>query len=270
MTPWRMIAPGAMIYALEEAARWAIGDDEEQEKAKKEMRNDFMQGSFMGIPNFARVPIVDEYGREYWLNLSYILPWGDLADRGGWGPFPSGLRPMAMPGVSSLAEFMTNQSMFWKEDIVKDEDLAGLTTAEQALVRATIGGKYLLQALAPTPAMDIHKAVQALRMRPDYRGRMRPGVVVALDVLLGIKMYGVDYAEQMQRELSKKNPESGSLARKIRWDIKNLYLRRAKTIQHGGDPRHYDKQIKHKIKQLQGLGKELSERGKTYKQTRSK
>jgi hypothetical protein len=166
-----------------------------------------------------------------------------------------------------MAELFTNQDMFWREDIFKDEDFAGLEAMDKAKVTAMIGGKYLLQELAPTPAIDIHKAVQALQVRPDYQGRVRPGPIVALDVLLGLKMYPVDYAEQFERQYREKHPSTGKEARIIRWDIKNLYLRRAVVIQRGGDPTYYDDQIRHKIKQLQGLGKEISETAEVYSKT---
>ncbi|KKL91813.1 hypothetical protein LCGC14_1890940, partial [marine sediment metagenome] len=82
-TPWRFALPGAIIYQLEQAAMDMIGDKPEEFKAKKKMRPEWMQGHFLGIPNFARVPIIDDHGREYYFNLTYTLPWGDIAESGG-------------------------------------------------------------------------------------------------------------------------------------------------------------------------------------------
>jgi len=79
-TPWRFALPAAFIFGLEEAARRTIKDTPEEEAAKKELRPSWQKGSFMGLPNFARTPLVDEYGREYFWNLTYWLPWGDIGE----------------------------------------------------------------------------------------------------------------------------------------------------------------------------------------------
>jgi hypothetical protein len=260
-TPWRFALPMGIIYALNRAAREMIGDEPEEEKAKAKFKKPYMTEHWSMWP---RVPLVDEHGREYYLNLTYVLPWGDLAEGGGWGPIPGGLMPFSQPFLKTPVQMMFNYDFFWKDQIVKDEDLAGKTKTGKAKTIAYIGGKHLVQALAPTPVMDVSKAISSLRKRPDYRGRMRASAAVYADILAGIKMYPVDYAEEMERRISKKHPKQGQDARKLRYQIKTLMLRRAAALERGGDPAYYDKQVKSKLEQLRGLAKELGEEAKTF------
>lgn len=263
-TPWRFALPGAMIYGLEQAAQRKIGDTPEVIKAKKALRPEWQKGQMLGTPNFARVPIIDEDGREHYLNLTYILPWGDLAEAGGFGPIPGGLMPFSQPFVKEPFSQIMNYDPFWKEQIVKEENLAGKTKLRKLATQAKLRGKHVAQAMLPTPFMDVQKALSAVTEKPDYRGRIRLRSVVALDVLAGIKMYPVDYAEQAQRQISKLHPAKGFLAKKIRSQIKTLTIKKNAWAKRGKDTSIYDKQIGEKILQLHGLAKEVEKIGKAF------
>jgi len=90
------------------------------------------------------------------------------------------------------------------------------------LTEAEIRGKHLGQSLAPTLILDVAKSVQAVRGKPDWRGRERHLLAVGLDVFAGIKLYPVEYAEQMQREIYRLDPKTGNVAGKIRSQIRML------------------------------------------------
>ena len=274
-TPWRFAAPAAMIYGLEEAARKKFGDSEAMAKAKRLLRPEWMQGGFPGLPNFPRVPVEDTSGREYYGNLSYITPWGDLAESGGAGPIPGGIMPLSQPFSKELWQQIAGTKdllgaggfdLFWQEPIVREEDVAGLPASEKAKVVAKKRGRHLYNTMVPTLAMDIEKGVSAFRGKPDYRGRERPPGVVAADVFLGIKMYPVDYADEMMRQVAKLNPRKSDVAQKIRQQIRTLAVKRNFYAQRGQDDKalQLDKQIADKVRQLQGLGKELQEKGAVY------
>lgn len=269
-TPWRFALPTSMIYALERAAQNMIGDTKEEIKAKKELRPDWMKGSFMGIPNFARMPFVDENGREYYLNLTYILPWGDIGEGGGFGPIPGSLRPFSQPFVNEPVSQIFNYDPFWKQNIVKEEDVAGKTGLGKLTTEAKIRGGHLVRSFAPTPTMDIEKGISSLRREPDYKGRLRPSGVIAADALAGVKMYAVDYVERTAQEIAKLDPQKGYLARKIKGEIETLHIKKQAMIKSGGDEAYYDKKIEEKINQLKGLAKEARKVGILHKTIKKK
>lgn len=263
-TPWRFALPMSMIYGLNKYAQDYIGDTDEQAAAKRELNPEWMQG---GQFNWPRVPITDDAGREYYLNLTYVLPWGDIAESGGVFGIPGGLMPFSQPGIKQAWEQAANYDMFWKQPIVKDEDVAGLTGTDRALVELKKRGAHIGQGLAPTPVMDIIKGKAALEGKPDYRGRVRPDGVVLADVFGGVKMYPVDYAERVVQEVSKADPKSGVYARVIKSQIKTLAVKAEAMRKMGKDPSDYEGQIQERIRQLRGLAEQMSTVGKTYQRT---
>lgn len=257
--PWRFALPTAIIYALEQAAMTKIGDTKAEYEAKKELRPEYMRkGKFLGvIPNWARVALIDDYGREHYLNLTYILPWGDIAEGGEFMGIPGSLRPISQPFVSELAQQIANYDFFFKSEIAPEKELVGKAKWDKIAKEAELRGKHALRTFAPTPAIDVVKGVAALKGKPDYRGRLRAPKVVALDVFAGIKLYPVDYADQLQRQISKADPKKGVIARKIKSQIKTFSIKR-KAMKDAGKPTElYDKLIEDKIKQLQGMAKDV-------------
>jgi hypothetical protein len=268
-TPHRFILPGAMIYGLEQAAMKMIGDSPEQAKAKKELAPEWMKGNFLGMPNFARVPITDDSGREYYLNLTYILPWGDIGESGGFAGIPGSLMPMSQPFVKETWQQIANYDSFWEQPIVAKEDLAGKDLAGKIKTQAEKRGQHLLQTMAPTPVLDIQKGAAALKGKPDYRGRERPSGAVLADAVFGVKVYPVDYIDQMVRRVNELDPRKGFMARKIKGQINTLEIKRKAMEKKGKPTEFYKKAIESKINQLKGLGAELSKIGDTYKKTKS-
>lgn len=259
-TPWRFAVPGAIVLAIEEAARRHIGDSKEEREAKKKARPEYMKTrDFMGIPNYVRWPFVDEYGREHYLNLTYILPWGDLAEGGDFAGIPGALRPMSHPLTNELAQQIMNYDAFKKENIVKEKDTAGMGKAEALWTEAKIRGRHAFNTFAPTLATDAVKAYESVRGKPDYRGRERaPGVVLS-DTLAGVKLYPVDYADERVREANRLNPETGRIGREIKADIRTLAVKAAAVTRRGGDAKQYQDEISGKIRQLQRMGVDVSE-----------
>lgn len=277
-TPWRFALPLTMIYALERAAQEKIGDTIEEIKAKKELRAEWMKGKGLGkylenvgLPNFARVPFIDENGREYFLNLTYILPWGDIGEGGGIFGIPGGIRPFSQPFIKEPVSQMWGEGgydPFWEEEIVKEKDIAGLKGIERIKKEVKLRAKHVVQAMAPTPVMDVMKAISAIREEPDYKGRFRPRAIVAADIFAGVKMYPVDYIERAEQEINKLHPQKGYLARKIMGDIKTLSIKKQAMEKTGRKVTFYDEKIEEKIKQLIGLANETREVGKVFETIR--
>jgi len=266
-TPWRFALPGSIIYGLEKAAQRVIGDTPEEIKAKNALRPEWMQGEPLFIPNYARVPVVDDSGREHWLNLTYIFPWGDIGEQGRWMGIPGGIMPLSQPFIKEPISQIFNYDDFFKEKIVPETELAGKTKKGKLITHAKLRGGHIARAMLPTPYMDVTKIIDAIMRKPDYRGRFRKPSVVLADVIAGIKMYPVDYTEQVVRVIGKKHPKSGFLARKIFGQIRTLAIKKQAVEKAGGKTDIYDKQINEKIDQLKGLGKKVEEIGILYKQT---
>jgi hypothetical protein len=262
-TPWRFATPAAMIYALEQAAMGKFGDTPAEFKAKKKLRPDWMRGNFLGIPNFARTPMMDEYGREYYLNLTYILPWGDIGEGGGFGPIPGSLVPFTQPFVKEGWQQIANFDNFWKEAIVPETELAGKSTTGKLKTQAELRARHAIKTMAPTPIIDTVKGYQKYKGRPDYRGRERKATAVALDVFTGIKLYPVDYVDQLVRNV---RGSQQAVARKIKGQIKSYAIKKNALKKRGKSTKFYDKKIKQKIKQLQGMAEDTRRVGKTAKE----
>ena len=269
-TPWRFALPAAIIWQLEEAAMNMTGETKEQFKAKRKLRPDWMQGHFLGIPNFARVPLTDETGRDYNLNLTYMTPWGDIGESGGAFGIPGGIMPFSQPFTKEPIQQLTNYDWFWKEPIVKESAVAGKSLKEKIKTQAVERGKHLAQTMLPTPAIDISKMIDAARGAPDYKGRERPGIAVAADVFGGVKMYPVDYIDQLARKVSKIDPQKGQLAQEIAGEIRTLTRKKIAQQKKGENVSSYDLQIKSEIDQLKGMGKELKKYIETYKKATGK
>jgi hypothetical protein len=227
-TPWRFALPAAMIYQLEKTARDMIGDTREQAEAKRELTPEWMnKKKFLGImPSFARFPFVDDYGREHYLNLSYILPWGDIAEGGDFAGIPGSLRPISQPFANEFLQQAANYDFFWKDKIVKDEETAGKSFMGKAAENLEMRGKHVFRSLAPTPLLDLEKAYAARKGEHDYKGRLRSKGVVAADALLGVKLYPVDYTEELVRAIHKQDPSKGLLAIKIKGQIKTFAVKK--------------------------------------------
>ena len=264
-TPWRFALPAAIIWQMEEAAMRMTGESKEQFRAKKQLRPDWMQGHFLGIPNFSRWAITDEFGRDYNLNLSYITAWGDIGEGGGAFGIPGGLMPGSQPFTKELFEQVMNYDKFWKEPIIEETELAGKTKTERIKTELKKRGAHFAQTMAPTPFIDISKGIDAFRGKPDYRGRKRPAEAVIADVFFGFKLYPVDYADQMQRAISKLDPGRGFIANKLKSEIKSNAVKKAAMQKMGKDTDFYDKKIKDLTDQIIGLAPELEEIAENYR-----
>jgi GGDEF domain-containing protein len=266
--PWRFAVPLLALKGLETAAMDKIGDTPGQAAAKKELRPEWMQGETFGVSNFTRIPVVDDDGREYYLNLTYILPWGDIGEGGGFGPIPGSLMPMSQPFVKEIGQQVFNYDNFWDEQIVKPEDTAGKSPMDANLTEAKLRGQHLFNTMAPTPALDVLKGIDAMKGTPDYRGRFRDPGTVAADAFLGVKTYPVDYNEQIVRFIAESDPQRGQVAKKIQTEIKTLAVKKSAVEKRGGNTEPYQKLIDEKIEQLRGMAETVRKIGDTTRRLR--
>jgi hypothetical protein len=185
--PIRAMKYHMMAHALELQAQKKFNlTDEEMKYLKK------------SYPGFSVVlPAANAEGNPYVMDLSYLLPWGNVADTDKAGLLPNALPPGGP--LWSLAEINNNRSSFTGNPIYNPTEGAWKNTADIA--------DYLYKTAMPSlaPGVDrpespirggysFNKIVSALTKRPDYRGRMRSLPIVLSDTVLGLKAYPQDPA----------------------------------------------------------------------------
>jgi hypothetical protein len=183
--PWRLGSLVAGIYALEEGARQHLGIEEDQMALLKRIMPDRMRDSPLGLgPKALLLPFKDKYGQLLFLDLTYILPWGDVGETGSTGIL-SGTPGYAGP-LRAVAEVMLNTSGFTGEDIYGEHD----TLKEKVQKISDYLYKFAAPSLAPGGYGFERLWASGMGIREgkgDYFGRVNsPGSAVA-SAILGMK-----------------------------------------------------------------------------------
>jgi hypothetical protein len=138
------------------------------------------------------LPFKDDAGNYQTLDLSYILPWGDIGETGGLFGLPSRLSPSGP--LKAVAEVGFNKSTFLDKPIYLKTDPAG------EKVRKSVDFLYkafLPSFSPPVPGVtkggySFSKLQSALEGVPDYQGRVRSVSKVMADTMLGLKVSPAD------------------------------------------------------------------------------
>jgi hypothetical protein len=273
-TPWRFMVPMMMLNAMEEIAREKFGDTVKTEEGKKKLRDEWMQGKMFGVSNFPRVPVMDNFGREYYLDLTYILPWGDIAQSGGKTVgevpgigtvgLPGSLMPFTHPIAAQVWQQVSNYNQFTKQPIVKESNMVGKDLSDRIKQQLLDRAGFTAKAVSPTLLVDIVKGLRGDFDAMDYRGREKPTGIILADALAGLKMYPVEYSDQMQRIMTKLDPQRGKIAQEIRSRIRANTIRKDVLKKRGQSTELYDRLINEDIEQLEGLGRELGQYAEAY------
>ncbi|KKL76793.1 hypothetical protein LCGC14_2041340, partial [marine sediment metagenome] len=99
------------FMGMEEFSRLKKGESVEEMKARKEDMPDYMKAGY-----FLSLPFKDRNDRTLYLDLTYILPWGDIAEQGDIG-FLKGIVPRAgqpfqHPIARGFIEIIANKNLF--------------------------------------------------------------------------------------------------------------------------------------------------------------
>jgi len=179
------------------------------------------------------LPFKDKNESLQTLDLSYILPWGDVGEQGGLFGLPPSLSPGGL--LKPIAEVAGNKSLFKagyaqfdpiKAQIYLDSD--PLSTK----VRKSVDyfyKSYMPSFAPPIPGVSAggyhdEKLIKAQQGKPDYFGRVRSVSTVLADVLLGLKVSPVDATifnqfdklglkkelDEMRREVKNKFRDKGA------------------------------------------------------------
>jgi len=211
--------------------------DEETLEKQKELLPDYMREGM-----YLRLPFQDEAGREQYLDLNFILPWGDIGEVGRT------LTPNHPFWATLYSLFLNKHPLGW--DIVKPG-----STKQEARESIT---DYIYKAVMPSLAPEIpgvtrggysyDRLVSAFKGELDYMEKARSVKAAIWSSIFGIKTIPVDVMEAKQR----KESETDRKIRNIQSRIRNLYrLEKRKIINHDEFLKK-EKEYQKKIKELGG------------------
>jgi len=193
--PWKIAKYGLLMAAVEEITRRMFGESEEQVDREKRVLPDYMRKTTLpGQLSHVRVPYKDEYGRSKYLDLSFILPWGDIAEQ--WGQSFLVGRPFLPnhPAYVFVAEVGFDQIFFTGQDLT-DKEL------DEGLPYWTKLGEQLWRQAMPSLAGSYayNKLMAAYKGEKDWALRDRSITEAAFDVFFGLKIRSIDYNESHAR-----------------------------------------------------------------------
>ena len=192
---------------------------------------------------YLRLPFKDAYNRDQYLDLNFILPWGDIGEVG------KTLTPNHPFWVMMYSLILNKHPLGW--DIVKD----GSTDAE---ARGSIVD-YIYKAIMPSLAPEIpgagikggygyEKIAASMRGELDYMEKSRDIKMALLSSIAGIKTIPFDVEEAKER----KESETNIKIRDVQSRIRNLYrLEQRNVIDHKEFIKR-DKEYQADIKKLGG------------------
>lgn len=241
--PWRVMLGMAILEEAEKRSKVALGmSDEEHEQIEKSLprrlqspmefpaRQMAQRGLSLvpGMPEsaaqyggklagqiFTRSHLLrwreQGTGRLQFSDLSYILPWGDIAEQGPPGVATEGL-PLSQhiashPAMRIPWELWTNKNIAFSGDIVRPED------QQSALRTGWAWTKYLQKQLQPNMMPPFGYGFEAMakplwsKVDPEYRGHLDysglPRVLpqATLGAIGGIKITPIDPEEELDRTL---------------------------------------------------------------------
>lgn len=164
--------------------------------------------------SYLRLPFQNQQGDSYHLDLTYILPWGDIGDMGNYFGIPASgqIGGLAKP----LFELMLNKSVFSNKPIYGErfknmKDLVNVATTEEGIKVGQEIYSYLIKSYAPslfpeTPFGEGGYAYERLKRSvlkepvSLTQSQSQPLVSAALDTLMGLKTKADDvHATQVFR-----------------------------------------------------------------------
>lgn len=223
--PWRMGAIMASLYYLNEFAADELGFSEQQRREIEAVLPERMRGSFLGTRKFIMLPFRDKYGQIQYLDLTYILPWGDIGESGGLGSDIPGVSAVGgltrqipvvgSPLVQAIAEIGLNKSSFTGKEIYHPWESKAEISKKISL--------YLYRQMAPSLApggYGFSRLQKSLTQEPDYRGRTSSLPTAAASTLLGLKITPIDPRQErrywqfeVDREIREIEMEVGKVRR---------------------------------------------------------
>src|SRR5690606_16241373 len=161
-----------------------------------------------------RLPITDQYGRSLYLDLTYILPFGDIGEIAGVGMASSGLPGLRGDVANAISHIINTPYLSFIEDLRRNHNAftgrpiweEGDTPKQQYRKVVEYIAQFLLPSLAPGGYS--YKNIKAAVMKePDWLGRTRTLRQALASSFLGLKTRPIDYNEELMfrlREIDEK------------------------------------------------------------------
>jgi len=201
-----------------------------------------MLPDYMGKGMFLKLPFKDKYDRFQYLDLNFILPWGDIGEVGNT------LRPNHPLWTTIYSLILNKHPLGW--DIVKPG-----STKQEAREAIT---DYLYKQLTPSPSPAIpgitkggysyQKIISALRKEEDYSGKVRSVKSAIMAALTGLKTTPIDIEIEKERREAEKLYD----IREIQSRIRNLYILKKRNILTDDQKTKLEKAYQERIKKLGG------------------
>ncbi|MCK4328798.1 hypothetical protein KAX02_03040 [candidate division WOR-3 bacterium] len=196
--PWKIAKYGIMMLAVEEITRRMYGESKEEVEQEKKVLPDYMRKTILpGQLSHLRIPYKDKYRQSKYLDLSFILPWGDIAEQ--WGQSHLVGRPFlpSHPLYIAVAEVAFNEILFTGQELTaKDIDEGsdylkkiGIQMWRQAV--PSLAGSY-----------SYNKLMAAYKGEVDWALRDRSFPEAIFDVFFGLKVRSIDYTESRGKKLN--------------------------------------------------------------------
>jgi len=219
--PWKIAKYGILLAMIEEITRRMFGESEEEVEREKKVLPDYMRKTILpGQISHLRIPYTDKYGRSKYLDLSFILPWGDVAEQ--WGQSHLVGRPFLPnhPLYTVIAEVAFNEVLFTGEKLTEKD----LDTGSEYIKR--IGTEIWRQAMPSLAgSYSYNKFVSAFYGELDWMRRERSIGEAVFDVFFGLKIRSIDFDVQHARRITGLRKTIDTVRQRFADDYDMLFLR---------------------------------------------
>jgi len=219
--PWKIAKYLVYMLAVEEITRRLYGESEEEVEREKKVLPDYMRKTILpGQISHLRVPYKDKYGRSKYLDLSFILPWGDVAEQ--WGQSHLVGRPFLPnhPAWVAVGELAFNEILFTGEELTDKELDTGVDYWKR------IGTQMWRQAMPSLAgSYSYNKLMSALHGEKDWAQRERSVGEAVFDVFFGIKIRSIDFNEVHARRIKELKSKISLLRSRFSEDYEKIFIR---------------------------------------------
>lgn len=223
--PLRVLKYPALVYGVEQLATRQIGQSPEETRAQRSLGE-------LSTTRYALLPVRDKDGRAQYLDLGYILPFGDLLELADMLQGETGRRsnisflPVVNNPAFTIAELLLNREGFTGKDITGPAD----TVAERVQKRLNhLVKQWGPSLLPPMPGVTTEGGFgyedlrRSLAGETDFLGRTRSPVAAVTANVLGLRAKGATTGEladfklrQIERQLASLESEAVKVASRLR------------------------------------------------------
>ncbi len=118
--PWKTAAVVAAMYGMEEYARQSLGESKGEAAKERALLPEWQRGKLGVVAGpyvHVKMPFKDKWGNNLYLDLSYILPYGDTGEKWGQSGLPFGKILPSHPFFDLMYSWAFNRDPFTGRDI---------------------------------------------------------------------------------------------------------------------------------------------------------